>query len=80
MLCAVDGKDPPPDEAQAWEALVLELAAIAAKGKGKIRKIQIYGKARPSPDDPKAQALPIAYLEERATLIRSAFIPVEIFP
>jgi len=76
MLCSIDGKAPPPDEAQAWVTLLSELAAIAAD---KIRKIQIYGKARPSPDDPKAQALPLAYLEERASLIRSANIPVDIY-
>jgi len=82
MLCSVDGESPPPDEAQAWETLVLELAVIAASG---IRKIQIYGKARPSPDDPKAQALPLAYLEERAASLKQALsglsqIPIEVFP
>jgi len=82
MFCSVDGEDPPPDEARAWESLVLELAAIAA---GKIRKIQIYGKARPSPDDPKAQELPLTYLEERAASLKQALggtanIPVEVFP
>jgi histidinol dehydrogenase len=82
MLCSIDGKAPSPDEAQTWESLLLELAAIAA---GKIRKIQIYGKARPSPDDPKAKELPIAYLEERAASLRQALggtaqIPIEIFP
>jgi len=82
MICAVDGNAPPPDEAQAWKILALELAAISA---GKIRKIQIYGKARPSPDDPKAQELPVAYLEERAASLKQALggssqIPIEIFP
>jgi histidinol dehydrogenase len=82
MLCSVDGLAPPPDEAQAWESLLLELATIAA---GKLRKVQIYGKARPSPEDPKAQALPVAYLEKRADSLRqalgvSAQILVEIFP
>jgi len=77
MLCAVDGKAPPPEEAQAWKNLTLELAVIAG---GRLRKIQIYGKARPSPEDPKTQALPLAYLEERAALISSAQIPIEIFP
>jgi len=82
MLCSIDGKAPPEEEAKAWENVVVELAAIAA---GKIHKIQIYGKARPSPDDPKAQELPVAYLEERAAslkqaLISLAHIPVEIYP
>jgi len=82
MICAVDGKAPPPDEAQAWKNLTLELAVIAV---GKIRKIQIYGKARPSPDDPKAQPLPVAYLEERAASLKQALngspqIPIEVFP
>jgi len=90
MLCAVDGKDPPEEEAQAWETLTLELAAIAAAAGG-IRKVQIYGKARPAPEDPKVQALPIEYLEERAASLRQALAaanaraqipipPVEVFP
>jgi len=81
MLCSVDGKAPPPDEAQAWETLVVELAAIAVGG---IRKIQIYGKARSSPEDPKTRALPLAYLEERAASLRQALggssqIPIEVY-
>jgi histidinol dehydrogenase len=85
MLCAIDGKAPPDDEARAWETLVCELAVIAASGKGGIRKVQIYGKARPSPDDPKAQALPVDYLEKRAMSLRRVFaeknisIPVEVY-
>jgi len=81
MLCSIDGKAPPPDEAQAWENLVVELAAIAANGTGKIRTVQIYGKARPSPDDPKAQELPVAYLEERAASLKQALgASPQIFP
>jgi len=86
MLCAVDGKAPPDDEARAWETLVCELAVIAASGKGGIRKVQIYGKARPSPDDPKTAPLPIDYLEARAASLRRAFVMksistlVEVFP
>ncbi|MDR0316169.1 MAG: radical SAM protein [Treponema sp.] len=73
MVCAVDGKGSPPEEAQAWETLVCELAAIAAAGTGGgIRKVQIYGKARPAPEDPKAQALPAKYLEARAVSLRRA--------
>ena len=79
MLCAVDGEGPPPEEISAWEQIMLELAAIAAKGTGGIRKVQIYGKARPSPDDPKAAPLPVGYLEERAASLREKF-NVEVFP
>jgi histidinol dehydrogenase len=89
MLCAVDGKGPPPEEAEAWEKLVLELVATAGGGKGGgIRRIQIYGKARSSPEDPKATALPTEYLEERALSLREALAlafnnvspPVEVYP
>jgi len=86
MLCSIDGNAPPLDEARAWESLVVELAAIAdGAAVGGVRKIQIYGKARPSPEDPKAQALPIAYLEERAASLKQALdetaqIPIEVFP
>jgi histidinol dehydrogenase len=85
MLCEVDGHSPSEEEALAWEALVLELYA-AGKGKGGLRKVQIYGKARPSPDDPKAAALPVEYLEERAASLRGALaaaavnVPVETYP
>jgi histidinol dehydrogenase len=82
MLCAVDGSAPPPEEAQAWENSALELAVIADGG---IRKVQIYGKARPAPEDPKTAPLPVDYLEERAASLRRAFteksisIPVEVY-
>ena len=90
MLCAVDGKGPPEEEAQAWENLTLELAVIAAAAGG-IRKIQIYGKARPAPEDPKTTALPVECLEERAASLRRALTaanarskipvpPVEVYP
>jgi histidinol dehydrogenase len=92
MLCAVDGKAPPEEEARAWETLVLELAATADKSAGSgIRKVQIYGKARPAPEDPKAAALPACYLEKRAASLRRAFMaantaakipmpPIEVYP
>jgi histidinol dehydrogenase len=92
MLCAVDGKAPPEEEAQAWETMVLELAATADKSAGGgIRKVQMYGKARPAPEDPKAAALPASYLEERAASLRRAFAaanpatkipmpPIEVYP
>jgi histidinol dehydrogenase len=80
MLCAVDGEGPPPEETRAWERLVIELCEIAAgngaaKGAAGIRKVQIYGKARPAPEGFKTSALPVQYLEERAASLRSALAP-----
>jgi histidinol dehydrogenase len=74
MICAVDGEAPPPEEERSWEKLILELAANAStKGSGgAVRKVQIYGKARPSPEDPKTTALPDEFLEKRAASLRSA--------
>ncbi|MDR0555084.1 MAG: radical SAM protein [Treponema sp.] len=93
MLCAVEGKAPPPEEAAAWEKLVVELAGSgaapdvpAASGGAGVRKVQLYGKARPAPEDPLAEALEDSYLEERAASLRAALtaggveISVEVFP
>jgi len=85
MLCAINNEPPPEAEAKAWETLVCELAANAAANSGKIRKIQIYGKARPSPEDPLASELPADYLEKRGASLLQAFAeksintPVEIY-
>ena len=85
MLCAIDGECPPDAEARAWETLVCELAEIAVSGKGGIRKVQIYGKARSAPEDPLASTLPEIYLEDRASSLRGAFetrgiiTPVEVY-
>jgi histidinol dehydrogenase len=85
MICSVDGEGPPKEEAEAWERLILELVSISqANGTG-IRKIQIYGKARPAPEDPKAEVLPVRYLEERAASLKLALAentipPVEVYP
>ena len=82
MICAIDGTVPPPDEARAWETLVTELASTAAW----LRGVQIYGKARPAPEDPLAAALPAAFLEARAASLRIALasigkdIPVGVYP
>lgn len=73
MLCAVDGNSPPPDEAQTWETLMCTLAATPAEKTGGIHKVQIYGKVRPAPEDPKTTPLPLEYLEERAASLRKAF-------
>jgi histidinol dehydrogenase len=87
MLCKIDGKAPPPGEAQAWTELAAELVCAASGG---IRGVQIYGKARPAPEDPLAESLPQAFLEDRAAALRKAldaaggsgpaFVPVEVFP
>jgi len=82
MLCAIDGEPPPFEEESAWETLTLELAA---NGKGNVRKVHLYGKARPAPEDPLASTLPSSYLEERAASLRRVFsaegitTPVEVF-
>jgi len=82
MICSIDGAGPPPEEKQAWEALVTSLALEATALKG----VQIYGKARPAPEDPLAEALPETCLEERAASLRAAFalvgkeIPVQVYP
>ena len=82
MICAVDGKEPPIEERQAWEALLMDLASSAAELMG----IQIYGKARPAPEDPLSEALPLSCLEERADSLETALnrtgkrIPVHIYP
>jgi histidinol dehydrogenase len=95
MLCAVNGKAPPPEEAAAWTKLAAELAAPALASspvqqaggaKPGVRAFQLYGKARPAPSDPLAEALPAAYLEDRAESLRSALkaipggVPVEVYP
>jgi histidinol dehydrogenase len=73
MLCALDGSPPPLKEALAWEQTIVELAAAA-----NLRGIQLYGKARPSLDDPKAAPLPPAYLEGRATALRRRLAGVRL--
>jgi histidinol dehydrogenase len=104
MVCAVRGTPPPAEEVRAWESLVLELAAPHSPADDLpgedgprreapgLRKVQIYGKARPGPQDPLAEALPVSFLEFRAASLRTALeganlrlpsgaaIPVEVFP
>ena len=98
MLCAIDGEGPPLQEEQSWEKLLVELAVIARAEGGKcggnagVRKVQVYGKVRPAPEDPKASALPVECLEKRAGSLRSALAasylsglvsavpPVEVYP
>ena len=80
MLCAINEQSPPREEAEAWETLVCDAASC-----NNIRKVQIYGKARPAPEDPLASSLPASFLEDRAASLRRAFAekgiitPVEVF-
>ncbi|MDR2245886.1 MAG: hypothetical protein LBE17_04295 [Treponema sp.] len=82
MVCAVHGREPPAAEEAAWVRLAAELAGSGGYGAG-VRAVQIYGKARPAPEDPLAEALPEAVLERRAAALRAVIgtaIPVEVFP
>ena len=82
MLCAVNSEAPPETEEQAWEKLVCDLAAVSGS---RIRKVQLYGKARCAPEDPLASQLPAEYLEKRSASLLRAFaeknisVPVEIY-
>jgi histidinol dehydrogenase len=84
MICAVEGRAPPAEEETAWIRLAAELTGSGGPGlQSGVRAVQIYGKARPAPQDPLAEALPTAVLEERAAALRSVIgtaAPVEVFP
>ena len=79
MLCAINKNSPSETEAKAWEGFICGLPS------GNIRKVQVYGKARPAPEDPLADTLPPDYLEKRAASLRAAFAekgiktPVEVY-
>ena len=81
IICSINDCPPPTEEEYAREALILELASSSKN----IKLIQIYGKARPSPEDPLAGTLPDIALEARADSIRAALaaagkeIPVKVF-
>jgi histidinol dehydrogenase len=81
MHCSVNGEAPSVEELCAWACLTAEIAKP-----GKVRLVQVYGKARPSPHDPVCAALPSDSLEERADALRIAFeaagvtgTPVEVY-
>ncbi|MDR2602664.1 MAG: radical SAM protein [Spirochaetaceae bacterium] len=67
MHCAYKGEAPPQDEIQNWINLVCGLVKT-----GNARKIQIYGKARSSPQDPLCEPLPLESLQARAALLKDA--------
>jgi histidinol dehydrogenase len=84
MICKVEGSLPPEEEEAAWVKLIIDLSAP-----GRLKSVQIYGKARPSPEDPLAEAVEPLILEKRGDILRAAMeasaltgaLPmVEIFP
>jgi histidinol dehydrogenase len=71
MVCRIHGALPPPEEEAAWLELVTALAVPSLPGapltgRQGLRAVQIYGKARPAPEDPLAEAAPKEVLERRA--------------
>ena len=97
MLCTINGELPPIKENIAWVELVTELAKFSVLGLQNapsnsdsrqstgLRNVQIYGKARPSPEDPLTKAAPVKALEERAMILRQALekekmtVPVKVY-
>jgi hypothetical protein len=81
MICKVNGLVPPSSEEQAWVSLITDIARH-----GKLKAVHIYGKARPGPKDPLAEAVDTAVLENRANILTLALheaactVPVEVFP
>jgi len=100
MLCTIKGALPSQEESEAWIQQVTELAVLSAAGantdadvntgaterQAALRAVQLYGKARPAPEDPLAEAAPAVLLENRAALLRLALekagiqLPVEVYP
>jgi histidinol dehydrogenase len=80
MLCSIGGTLPSDEEEAAWNALALELAKT-----GNVKQFQLYGKARPSANDPCAEAVPASYLEKRAKTLEKTLacggvaVPVSIY-
>jgi histidinol dehydrogenase len=85
MVCKTGGRAPPAEEAAAWEA-VIQALVLDKSGERGIQGVQIYGKARPAPGDPLAEALEESFLQERARSLIQGLeqaglpVPVEVFP
>ena len=69
MICRVKGALPPPEEEAAWLELAAALADVSAKAGAGVRSVQIYGKVRPAPEDPLAEAAPREALDRRAATL-----------
>jgi len=87
MLCTIKGALPPSEESSAWVQLITDLAVPSSNAglDRQIRAVQIYGKARSAWEDPLAEAVSAAVLEERAALLRlslekaGVLVPVEVY-
>lgn len=94
MICKIDGQLPPPEEVAAWEANIGRLVALAGPSENRLlepgspiqrgpQAVQLYGKARPAPEDPKAEPADETYLAERRASLLEALapysLPVEVF-
>jgi histidinol dehydrogenase len=95
MICKIDGKLPPQEEVSAWEQRVrvlleraLERAPQSDFKGGQAQqgpqRVQLYGKARPAPEDPLTEPAAETYLIERRDSLARALapysIPIEVFP
>ncbi|HON14615.1 MAG TPA: hypothetical protein PK897_10870 [Treponema sp.] len=95
MICKIDGKLPPQEEVSAWEQRVrvlleraLERAPQSDFKGGQAQqgpqRVQLYGKARPAPEDPLTEPAAETYLIERRDSLAKALepysIPIEVFP
>jgi histidinol dehydrogenase len=82
MICAIDGKAPPPEEERAWEEFVLEIAVAAAA----LHAVQLSVNARRAPEDPLSSALDAAFLEARVASLKRRLassgldVPVLVYP
>lgn len=86
MVCKIGGQLPPPEEVSAWEHMVrrlVELADTEPPPRPGPQRLQLYGKARPAPEDPFAEPVEEAYLQKRRSSLLKALgpysIPVEVF-
>ena len=76
MVCKLRDLPPPPGEAEAWEAagcgMVSGRAGEGGSPGGGVQGVQIYGKARPAPEDPLTMALDEFFLQARALSLKEA--------
>jgi len=81
MICKVDGELPPEDEVTTREELIRELvvrASTLAGPQAGPQAVHLYSKARPAPEDPKAEPVDEAYLAKRRASLQKALVPYRI--